>query len=501
MAGPEPSEIELKLEARPEDLGRLKAHRLLAGLGPARTLVSTYYDTPDLKLRKAGLSLRVRSDGTRRVQTVKTGGDGGGLLKRGEWEAEVTGPAPDLAAAGGSPLGQVLNGDAEHLKAQFRIEAERAGRIVKQGGSEIELTLDEGRAVAGRRRTAILEIELELVKGEAADLFALARALLKTVPLRLSSRTKGEAGFALVTPTAEAVKAVDATLDRAMTTGEAFQTIARACLGQFLANERLVRDHRDVEAVHQARVALRRLRAARALFKPMLADAESERLNLALKDLADTLGAARDLDVLGERVAALRLEAPFDPAAVGRALKRRREDAYDAACAALNSAETGRLLFDVAAWLEAGAWRTSPASLDPVEAFAARTLNHRAKGLRKAARGLAGLDAATRHKVRIRAKKVRYGAEFFASLARGKAGRRAAKAFIAHLKPLQEALGDLNDLVNAERLLSELAHGEGDANLAFAAGAMVEEIERSQPRLLKKAGKAARGFAEAENFL
>ena len=57
----DPREIELKLEFDPDDLARLHAHPLLAGTGGAqKTLRSTYYDTSDLMLRKAGVSLRVR---------------------------------------------------------------------------------------------------------------------------------------------------------------------------------------------------------------------------------------------------------------------------------------------------------------------------------------------------------------------------------------------------------------------------------------------------------
>jgi triphosphatase len=53
-------------------------------------LVSTYYDTPNLALKRRGLSLRVREQGGRFIQTVKTGDPGSsGLLTRGEWEDEL----------------------------------------------------------------------------------------------------------------------------------------------------------------------------------------------------------------------------------------------------------------------------------------------------------------------------------------------------------------------------------------------------------------------------
>ncbi|HSK41484.1 MAG TPA: CYTH domain-containing protein, partial [Arenibaculum sp.] len=93
-------EIELKLLVDPSDLGRLEAlPELEAGMGGARTLESVYYDTGDLRLRRRDVTLRVRRQGRRYVQTVKAAREAStGLLSRGEWEIPVDGADPDLAA-------------------------------------------------------------------------------------------------------------------------------------------------------------------------------------------------------------------------------------------------------------------------------------------------------------------------------------------------------------------------------------------------------------------
>jgi inorganic triphosphatase YgiF len=501
------SEVELKLEVDARDLARLKDHALLQGLAPAKTLVSTYFDTPDFRLRKKGLSLRVRFDGRDHVQTVKTAAESAGLQRRGEWETKLSSDRPDLAAVAGASLTEALDGQAATLGPRFSMEVLRRQRIVRRDGAEVEISLDEGEVSAGERREPLMEIELELKRGEAAALFDLAAPLFEAAAPRLSVRSKAEAGYALIDAAPLAYKSTPVGLDRAMTSAEGFQAIGRSCLAQFVRNERLVRASRRPEAVHQARVGIRRLRAAISIFKPLLGDPQSERLKAGLRQAGADLGAARDLDVLIERMNALELMTAFDKESLMAALERRRDEAYDAAVAALRTPQVARLTFDVAAWLEAGDWLRSadPArralTRRPLVEFAAADLDRRARSLRKAAPKIRKFEAFERHQVRIKAKKVRYGAEFFASLAKGSDNRKAARGFIAALKPFQDALGELNDLVNGERLLRVIAENSRDPNLAFAAGASVDEIERRTGLLLKAAEKAAADFAKAKPFL
>jgi CHAD domain-containing protein len=109
------------------------------------------------------------------------------------------------------------------------------------------------------------------------------------------------------------------------------------------------------------------------------------------------------------------------------------------------------------------------------------------------------VQGVARHEVRKTAKKVRYGAEFFRSLAR-KRDRAAAADFIEALKPLQESMGELNDVGVAQEALRRLSDDElGD--VGYAAGAVAEELSRNVEGLLKDAVKAAKGFAKAEVFL
>src|SRR5687768_12478291 len=103
-------EVELKLELEPGASALLKKHELLAGgPGKAADQVSTYFDTPDGKLRTAGFSLRVREAKGKFVQTVKRAeGASVGLLDRPEWETEIRAGEIDFAALAETPLGPLL---------------------------------------------------------------------------------------------------------------------------------------------------------------------------------------------------------------------------------------------------------------------------------------------------------------------------------------------------------------------------------------------------------
>jgi CHAD domain-containing protein len=301
--------------------------------------------------------------------------------------------------------------------------------------------------------------------------------------------------------------ALHSPLKRGMSNGDAMQAIGRVCLERFVDQVQAVRDARAPEGVHQARVALRRLRAGMSLFKPMLGDPESRRVNADLWTIAAELGKARDLDVMLKRLRDLALPEHIDLQPLITAFEAERAQAYDGVIAALANDRLERLVEETAAWVETGHWlngadRAHAKVRDKsVERFAGDELGRRTRKLRRSAKHLGDLDVRERHGVRIKAKKVRYGAEFFAPLAEDKDQRRAAKAFIGALRPLQDCLGGLNDIATASVMLREAGHGEDAARVGYAAGAAVEAIELNQDDLLKGAEKAASRFMKAKPFL
>src|SRR3546814_6754427 len=78
-----------------------------------------------------------------------------------------------------------------------------------------------------------------------------------------------------------------------MTAADAFRHIAQSCVRQFRLNEALLLAGRDAGALHQVRVALRRLRSAFSIFKPVIGGDAHTPLRDELRWLASELANAR----------------------------------------------------------------------------------------------------------------------------------------------------------------------------------------------------------------
>lgn len=460
-------EVELKLELEPADVERF--HALPAVGKPTRRAmlqVTTYFDTPSGELRKAGYSLRLRRKGRRCVQTVKhRGADSGGFSARAEWEKKIEGPNLDFSALDGTPLAKILG--KKKIRARLvPVSETRVRRTLwnlKAGASAIELILDEGEVASGPRQEPICEIELELKRGSREALFDIARTIGREVRLRMGVMSKSERGYMLAEPGRRRIrKAEHVELTPEMSVAEAFAAIVQSCLRHFRLNEPLVLE-RKAEGLHQARVGIRRLRSAISLFKPALADPAVDPLREELRWFAGVLGNARNLDV----VLSTRRSAEFGPplsAAERRRLKAERKQAYVEVVDALQSTRLTALLLEIVAWAETGAWRQSELAQRPIIGFSDERLGRQWRKVRKAGKDIAALEPEARHDLRIDAKKLRYAAEFFSSLAsRGK--RRQQKAFLAALKELQEGLGELNDIETAKLVAPTLAAQADPAEL------------------------------------
>ena len=182
-----PREIELKLEVPEQALTRLTRSLRLTQVGTPRptSLVSLYYDTDTQKLRKHGLTLRVRRIGRRYVQTIKRESDASSALKdRCEWEYDLAGGRLNLALTEDTGLASILSKKLQaKLKPLFETRVRRRVYPIQSGGSEIELAIDKGMVAAGRQSSPICEAELELKRGNAAELFKVARVLAEQVPI------------------------------------------------------------------------------------------------------------------------------------------------------------------------------------------------------------------------------------------------------------------------------------------------------------------------------
>ena len=495
----EAKEIELKLEFDPAELSGLLSHPILeAAVAASKTRepISIYYDTGDDALRKSGVYLRVRATGDGYVQTIKSARSEGEFLERHEWEQRVPTHALDLDAAADTALAPLLTPEVRaDLQPRFHTRFRRKTYEIRRDASEIELAVDQGEITAGIKAAPISELELELKAGDKRALFSLARELAETVPLSLAVKTKAERGFELLDDadhTVEKAGAVQVTAD--MTGAEAFRTIARSCLRQIVTNTPAMRGSR-AEALHQVRVGLRRLRAGIALLGDVVADQDREPIKDNLRWIAGELGPARDFDVFAADVLEpLRAAHPDNAVleAAHRDFMERRAAAYARAIDAVGSGRFRGAVLDLAAWIEIGRWDENALAGHPIGARAASELSRLRRKIKKKGRALRDLNAVERHRLRIRAKRLRYATEFFAATFPGKTSDKRRKKSLAALEDIQDALGALNDIAIRKALI---ATGEKDTQLRAPGADSAEEAAR-----LKEAERAYERFAKVKAF-
>jgi triphosphatase len=493
-------EIELKLSIAPEGIAALKRHPLLAARRASTVnLHSAYFDTADLDLAGRGLTLRVRRQGRRHVQTVKSGSFGQiGLTSRGESEQAVASGEPEIAAIADEALRRQIAeivGDRPLVRI-FASEIRRTRWQLEDGaGGEVEVALDIGRLSTGTTEVPVSEVEIELKRGQAGDLVRIAQALGQAVPLRLDVASKSARGFALHRGReADVRKAEPVPLAEGATIAEAGLAILAECLSHIAANQAAVQAGRDSEGVHQMRVGVRRLRAALSLFGDLLDPGAREELTGELRWLAAALAPARAWDVFLTELlppVARVLAGDAAMAPVEAAAMELREQGYAEARAAIGSQRYFALVLSLTLWLAEPPWISRVEADMPAETMAAEILDRRHRKVRRLARVAADLDETQLHALRLRFKKLRYAAEFLAPLFPD----RPMKRYIKAISRPQKTLGNLNDAQTLKPLIDGLS--AAGSNGARAVGAIAGFHAGRAEALLDQARSDIRSFAKA----
>ncbi|GAA4969818.1 CYTH and CHAD domain-containing protein [Kineococcus glutinatus] len=503
-------EVEVKLAA--DDTFEIPAlTELVAGADPGgldaaaavtdgevvhQTLAATYFDTADLRLAAAGLTLRRRTGGDDAGWHLKVPAGKGARsevrLPLGRATRTVPQQLQDMVRA--------RSGGAE-LVPVARIETDRAVRRLVDATGRVLVELADDRVSAQRllrgegdaAGTAVpgttwREIEVELVDGPEEVLAALA-AELRQRGLR---RAKGPSKLAqvLALDGAAGGAAQDGTgvrLTRRSPAGDVVLAHLREQVEQIRAQDLPVRlDAPD--AVHKMRVATRRLRSALRTFKPLLDPAVARPLRDELKWLAAELGAARDAEVMRDRVrgavSAQAGELGQPAGTTGEEAAAELEAAYrrahDAVLAELDGERYRALLASLEALV------TSPPLTGRAAKPAGKVLPRQvARSYEEVRRYVAEADAlagdhereAEReellHDARKAAKAARYAGESVAVVF-----GTDATDFAAAMEAVQEALGEHQDSVVTRARLLELAAHAPSNELAFTYGRLhaLEEV-------------------------
>jgi CHAD domain-containing protein len=493
-AGSAAVEREVKLGAWPgfrlPDLDNI-APWVRAAEASDRQLGATYYDATDLRMVRAGVTLRHRSGegGADGLWTVKVPVPG----KEGEdrTEFKVEGP-PDSMPEG---VRTVVRGVLRHadLVPVARLVTQRHLVELRDGGGRLlgevaddEVSVLEGERIAARFR----EVEVEAVPGAPPT-------LLPAVVDQLRAAGAGEPdttpklvralGPRALAPPDPAVPA----LDKDATAAAVVQAAIAASVQRLLAHDPVVRLDSSPAGVHQARVSTRRLRSDLKTFRSLVEEEWADSLRADLKELASALGAVRDADVLGQRLEHAaegldRLDAPH-AVRLTRRLQRQREQYRS----------TLLVLFDSDAYLDlldrlVDAGR-SPRLTEAADAPATKVMAELAavpwRKLRKEVDRLGPRPTDEElHQVRIRAKRARYAAEAVSTAI------PAAAKHASAIADLQGVLGDQHDAVVAEQWLRDAVLEGASRQQALVAGLLVAAERQdgvSQRKAWKDAWKAA----------
>lgn len=456
-------ERELKLIAPDAfSLARMEPHLDAYVAAPAKLarLHTVYYDSDDFRLARWGCSLRFRAGHgwTLKLPVPREGdvayreehvfeGDGG----------SVPAAALDLATA-------YLRGAIPRPVAELRT-VRTSRQVSGADGSEVaEVALDDVRVVDGTQVVQrFRQLEIELAKDAPDGALDALAALLRREgagdpdPVAKNVRALGDQA-ALPEIAAEEP-------GRGARIGDVVRAAFCNSVTRLIRRDAALRLHAGETAVHDARVAVRRLRSDLRTFRPVLEEAWCNDLRERMRWLQDGFSTARDADVLLER---LRNDATQIAdrdreriEEVLRPLQEQRSTAYARMRAMLREPRYAALLQEL---VDAAKRPPLTAAADQPAATCQREIIDDAwsvlrKRVRKRSRPPADREL---HRIRIAAKRVRYAAEALAPAV----GRRATRLARA-AEAVQTILGDQHDAVVACERLRGLAH---DDERAFIAG-------------------------------
>jgi CHAD domain-containing protein len=462
----------------------------VAGVAEVRRLVdeeldATYYDTPDLRLATAHITLRRRQGGR----------DAGWHLKlplAGKGREEVVLPLGRATTVPAELRGLVRSRTrSSGLAPVARIRSCRGVHVLMDDEGRVlaEIADDQvtGEVLAPHTTTEWRELEVELVTADASFLDAIGGALLACGGQVSGQQSK--LGRLLQVP-----DRLTPTASRRGPVSTAVQSHLAEQLEELLLRDPSAR--RDVpDGVHRMRVATRRLRSALRTYRPLLDRRVSDPLREELRHLAGVLGEVRDAEVLRDRLLeAARALPPED--VLGPVPERIRTDldaqhglAHQRLVAELSGARYLALLESLVALVAAPPWldraqRPAAQQLPNLVRRAVRALD---RSIVQAASSGAGERDQQLHEVRKCAKQARYAAESTTSVI-----GRPAVAFAKAATRLQEVLGEHQDSVVAcarLRQLGESAHASGENAYTYG---VLQSVE------LRRAEVARAAYAKAQ---
>ncbi|TEW53901.1 CYTH and CHAD domain-containing protein [Psychromonas sp. RZ22] len=235
-------------------------------------LYNVYFETPSRALRAMDMGLRVRRIDEQCTQTIKTSGRViGGLHQRPEYNEPIDGLQPELARFKSKiwPENTNVKELQEQLEPLFSTDFRRLHWLLEmQDGTLIEVAYDCGKIVANQAESEICEIELELVKGDEAQLFILAKDIAALPQVRLGNVSKAQRGYMLTEGAHFEAKSIDLSdLTAGMTLQQALSVNFQHGLKYLQYNENCYLESGDFSALVELQKSIMFLHQNIHLFK------------------------------------------------------------------------------------------------------------------------------------------------------------------------------------------------------------------------------------------
>lgn len=411
-----------------------------------------YYDTVERKLSAAKLQLQLVLQANHWVQTlICEDAKHLGYLEHQVSLGETDAPHVDVTLHQGTPAGailfEVLGDETQALTLQFETDIVRTLHTIEDQDSQIEVALDVGEIRTEKDHLPIYELKFELKTGSIHRLFSLVTEWVQRYELWLDIRSKAALGGQLRQglKALPAIQACNPVLVNKLPAEIALCEMIASCLQQILPNiAEMMTESNEAEHVHQARVGIRRLRSALRVFGHWSKQTD-QTWEVTLKMLFNQLGTIRDRDALEEKLLP-RLRAAGAPY-VKLPIQPHQEEKHT-----FKDPSYTTLWLAMIQFIQVSSESQPEQNIDDnLTELASAEIKHMHRQLLKDAENCLDLNDMMWHRMRKRLKRLRYCVEFISSLY----DKKQVRQYLNALSPVQDILGQYNDVLIAEALFKQ----------------------------------------------
>lgn len=434
---------------------------------PPRVFTSTYFDTEHHRLGQLGLTLRKRVE-----------------RSRGVWQLKIPSGAVRLELEIKSGSRNIPWAFQDLLMAFFRkqealqlgkLRTRRKGIQINKDNQHIAEVVHDHVALIKDKKVVYTfqEVEVELQEGPKRELKPIRKALIHAGAQVMPLQPKIFQALQLSYPLSSGLS------DPSTSPTEHIRERLQSQFSEMLRHDPGTRLGRDSEALHQMRVAIRRMRAILRTTKSFLAPDWTKYARQETGWIGSLLGEVRDWDVLLESFQNIYPDFSSHEQRSFKAILKHFEDQRSMARArlleGLRSDRYLNLLNHLEDSLPHLPFQSSPLPIGDL----ARKAFDKLQDFVKSSNNL--FPTSDLHRTRILLKRARYAYE----LAEPLSGKHF-KRFTQQTKYVQDLLGQHHDaMVAEERLLSFKQHCRG-TGIAYVIGLMVERLRAKQGEVYRQ---------------